>query len=189
MQQSIRWIPILLLAVALRAEGSIPFTDVAEQAGVADAGRTNGAAFGDYDGDGWPDLVVGHLESGESAKLYRNQRNGTFTDVSDLISFVDDGAGGTFVDIDTDGDLDIYLTSFIGSERLLINDEGVYSLLEPPSSVASHKVATGAAFGDFDGDRGVDFFRGQVSRMLSNGIGDGSPRAVQAAQVSMRLCG
>ena len=31
--------------------------------------------------------------------------------------------------------------------------------------------------------------KGQVSRMLSNGIGDGSPRAVQAAQVSMRLCG
>ena len=30
---------------------------------------------------------------------------------------------------------------------------------------------------------------GQVSRMLSNGIGDGSPRAVQAAQVSIRLCG
>ena len=37
-------------------------------------------------------------------------------------------------------------------------------------------------------DAGVQSL-GQVSRMLSNGIGDGSPRAVQAAQVSMRLCG
>ena len=57
--------------------------------------RPNGAAFGDYDGDGWSDLVVGRLGDGEQALLYRNRGDGTFADMSELLdSQTQDHGGG-----------------------------------------------------------------------------------------------
>lgn len=56
------------------------FTDVTERAGVAGGGYGMGAAVGDYNGDGWPDLYL--TQYGRSI-LYRNNKDGTFTDVTD----------------------------------------------------------------------------------------------------------
>src|SRR5215475_8545054 len=55
------------------------FTDVTEKAGVAGAGYGMGAAVGDFDNDGWPDLFVANVTANQ---LFRNNGDGTFTDVT-----------------------------------------------------------------------------------------------------------
>ncbi len=87
------------------------FTDVTDQAGVGEKGLCLGTVFGDYDGDGYPDLYVVN-DFGRNT-LYHNNRNGTFTDVTVRSNTLAYGAGmnASFADYDNDGKLDIYVTN------------------------------------------------------------------------------
>jgi tetratricopeptide (TPR) repeat protein len=75
-------------------------------------GEGTGCAFGDYDNDGKPDLVV---SSGNGVHLYHNEGNGTFQDVTAAAGVECDGLvlGVSFIDYDNDGDLDLYVTRFV----------------------------------------------------------------------------
>ena len=116
------------------------FTDVTAQAGLAHQHRTFATWFFDYDNDGWPDLFVagysaasmqdvGHFElrhaaDAEMPHLYRNNHDGTFTDVAHAMHL--DRAmltmGSNFGDFDNDGWLDLYLgTGEPSYEALLPN--------------------------------------------------------------------
>jgi hypothetical protein len=97
-------------------DGGGHFTDVTEQAGVGDTGLCLGSAWGDYDGDGYPDLYVVN-DFGRST-LYHNNGNGTFTDVTVKAGALAYGAGmsASFADYDNDGRLDLY-TADIRSEH------------------------------------------------------------------------
>jgi len=125
------------------------FTDVTETAGVAKQSNTFATWFFDYDNDGWPDLFVagysteasgdvGAFEMGlpvkaEKTRLYRNNHDGTFTDVSARTGM--DRAiltmGANFGDLDNDGWLDIYLGTGDSTyqallpNRLFRNDRGM----------------------------------------------------------------
>ena len=91
------------------------FTDVTEQAGLANAGNGNygmGVAVGDYDNDGFPDLYV--TSYGKNI-LYHNNGDGTFTDVT---AKTGTGGGGWsvsagFFDYDNDGKLDLFVTRYM----------------------------------------------------------------------------
>ena len=92
--------------------GKLHFTDVTEQAGLARVGYGMGAAAGDYNNDGFPDLYVTNF--GPNV-LYRNNGNGTFTDVTREAG-VDDprwSASAAFVDYDRDGLLDLYVANYL----------------------------------------------------------------------------
>jgi len=96
-----------------RNDGHWKFTDVTEQAGVGDAGHGLGVAIGDYDNDGDPDIYLNNF--GPNA-LYQNNGNGTFTDVTQFAGVQNGdrvGAGASFVDIENDGDLDLYVGNYI----------------------------------------------------------------------------
>src|SRR4051794_23755469 len=89
------------------------FTDVTEKAGLT-GGTTfgMGVAVGDYDNDGYPDLFV---TAYGRPTLYKNNRDGTFTDVTEKAGLAAPGwtTSAVWVDIDNDGRLDLFVCSFV----------------------------------------------------------------------------
>jgi enediyne biosynthesis protein E4 len=92
------------------------FTDVTERAGVSGGGYGMGAAVGDYNGDGWPDLYV--TQYGRSI-LYRNNGDGTFTDVTEKAGVAAPGwaSSAVWFDYDNDGRLDLFVCRFVEFEK------------------------------------------------------------------------
>jgi hypothetical protein len=158
--------------------GNGSFVDVGAKAGVARTAFTKGAAWGDYDNDGYPDLYVSNYV-GENF-LYHNERNGTFTERAKTLG-VDKPVMSFptwFFDYDNDGWLDLFVASFMPS----IN-EVVRGLLHLPRQAETMKLyrnngkggfedvtaavkldrvvpTMGANFGDIDNDGYLDFYLG-----------------------------
>ncbi len=92
------------------------FTDITEKAGVAAGGYGMGAAVGDYNGDGFPDLYVSQY--GRSI-LYRNNGDGTFTDVTEKAGVAAPGwaSSAVWFDYDNDGKLDLFVCRFVDFDK------------------------------------------------------------------------
>jgi hypothetical protein len=90
--------------------GDGTFTNVTEKAGVGDRGLCLGVVWGDFNDDGYPDLYV--INDFGRKTLYRNNGNGTFTDITIRSNTLAYGAGmsASFVDYDNDGRFDFYVT-------------------------------------------------------------------------------
>ena len=163
------------------------FTDVTEQAGLANAGDGNygmGVAVGDYDNDGYPDLYV--TSYGKNI-LYHNNGDGTFTDVTAKAGIAGGGwsVSAGFFDYDNDGKLDLFVTRYMdwdtkhskdcggnyhtycppeefpSTTNLLYhnNGDGTFTDVSQRSGIAAKKGrALGVAFADYDGDGFTDIF-------------------------------
>ena len=157
------------------------FTDIAEKAGLnmnnvfggLDSKKYiiettgTGVAIFDYDNDGWPDIFIVNgtkLEGfaagkGPTNHLYRNNHDGTFSDVTEQAGLAATGWGqGVCVgDYDNDGWEDLYAT-YYGSNRLYHNQHGVFSEVAQSAGVAGSGKAwgTGCAFVDYDRDGKLD---------------------------------
>jgi hypothetical protein len=122
------WLDIYLVNgstfAALRGKESAPramllhnnhdgtFTDVTEKAGVANDRWGFGAAVGDFDNDGWPDIYVTNFGKN---RLYHNNHDGTFTDVAEQAGVTLGGwsTGATWGDYDRDGRLDLFVPGYV----------------------------------------------------------------------------
>jgi hypothetical protein len=96
-----------------RNNGDGTFTDVTEAAGIDELGYGLGVTVGDFDDDGKPDLYLNNF--GPSV-LYRNNGDGTFSDVTRAAGVARGnkvGAGACFLDIEGDGDLDLYAAHYV----------------------------------------------------------------------------
>ena len=92
------------------------FTDVAAKAGVTNDRWGFGVAVGDYDNDGWPDMVVANYGKN---RLYHNNHDGTFTDMAEKAGITLDNwsAGVSWGDYDGDGRLDLFISGYIHFDR------------------------------------------------------------------------
>lgn len=125
---------LLLFAAAPRAaaqEPDIGFEDATERLGVVTRGPSFGAgAWGDWDGDGWPDLWLGN--HAEPPSLYVNQGDGRFIDFGPLLFPPDrvDSHGAAWADFDGDGDEDLFEAvgakrgAGDGPNRMWVNEDG-----------------------------------------------------------------
>ena len=128
----------------------------------------SGCAFVDYDNDGWQDILLvngadwpGHHKQSSTLRLYRNNRNGTFTDVTraaglDIEMY---GMGVAVGDFDNDGFSDIFVTC-VGQSRLFRNTgKGAFVDVTRASGLGGRSgFSTSAMWLDFDRDGLLDLF-------------------------------
>ncbi|MBK7927859.1 MAG: CRTAC1 family protein [Bryobacterales bacterium] len=169
---------VMLAAVAACAMAQVKFTDVTAAAGIQfrhNAGKTGkkylpetmgaGCAFLDVDGDGWLDvLFVNSRDWTPRGKrsypaLYRNNRNGTFTNITAQSGLQVEGYGmGVAVgDYDNDGRDDVYIT-FLEGDRLFRNEGGRFRDVTAASGIKNAAFGTSAAWVDYDKDGLLDLF-------------------------------
>ena len=128
---------VLLCMMSAPGLAEIRFEDVSDKAGIAYTGPTVGASWGDFNGDGFPDLFVpNHRLEGNRPNLYLNQRDGTFVDVASTVLSVSPSAdlhGAAWADFDNDGDQDLVVTTGGGGgagevhypKHLFVNQGGI----------------------------------------------------------------
>jgi hypothetical protein len=127
---------------------------------------SGGVLLVDYDRDGWLDIYLTNAPTVEMAlkgqkarsALYRNNRDGTFTDVTDRagLGFPGFAMGGAVGDVDNDGLADIYVTCLGGNVLYRNNGDGSFTDVTKRAGVADGRWSAGAAFGDYDGDGFLD---------------------------------
>ncbi|MBI1739395.1 MAG: VCBS repeat-containing protein [Candidatus Koribacter versatilis] len=132
--------------------------------------QCGGTAAFDYDNDGWMDILLvdgSSIEDYRAGKchpprLYRNQHDGAFADVSAKsgLNFCGWGYGVAIGDYDNDGWEDVYVTAFHGSALYHNNHDGTFTDVTAKAGVGnSDRWGTSAAFGDYDNDGNLDLYR------------------------------
>ena len=178
---------LLVLTVGLAAAAAqkaapagVTFTDITAAAGIRfvhDNGAFgkkylpetlgSGCLFLDADNDGWQDILLinsthwpGRTGSSSHAQLYRNNGNGTFTDITagsglDVSLF---GMGGAAADYDNDGRVDVFITA-IGGNRLFHNEgRGRFTDVTRRAGLVDAGFSTSALWFDYDNDGRLDLF-------------------------------
>ncbi len=191
-RRSLSAILVIALAVFVIAQtgveatgetSSIQFRDVTQQAGIRfthDNGAFGkkflpetmgpGVAFIDYDNDGWPDIFLvngmdwpGHVQKHATPKLYHNNHDGTFTDVTHKAGLDVElyGMGVAVGDYDNDGFDDLFVTAY-GQSRLFHNNgNGTFTDVTQKAGLNGPKeFSTSAAWLDYDKDGHLDLVVG-----------------------------
>lgn len=191
----------------LHNQKNATFLNVAAEAAVNDSSKTIGTAAGDYDGDGFIDLYAANI--GELNRLYRNDGDGTFTDLAEsagVLFPVEGSYVAFFFDLDNDGQLDLFvstmsafpdvLNSLVTGEAIEPNrpflyrnmGDGTFTDITVPAGLARSFGSMAAGVGDVDNDGFADLYLAnggpQLSRLEPNvlfrNMGDGTFRDITA---------
>ncbi len=193
-----------------RNDGSGGFADVASSVGLAVSRRVRTSAWGDFDLDGDPDLLLGYAPDSLAAgvlALWRNEGGGAFTEVAGDVGLALE-AGATrqasWVDYDADGDLDLFLALRDVPNRLWRNDGAAFADVSEESGLNDPRRSVGAVWFDADEDGDLDLYvanmDGDANGMWVNdgghftdragqwGLADGGRALGDEAQGTVRPC-
>ncbi len=173
------------------------FTDVTDKAGVAGGQFFGmGASAGDYDGDGWEDLLV--TAYGRNV-LYHNNGNGTFTDVTEKVGLAAPGwyTCSVWLDYDGDGKLDLFISSFVeyskalnvlcGDNRLKRKFYCIPRIFKPTPSRLYHNTGDGK-FVDVSKTSGIADAEGKAFGAIATDINnDGKPDIFVACDTAANM--
>ena len=167
----------LLLCAAASRNSSVQFVDVTQKAGISFIHHTGaqgkkllpetmgaGCAFADLDGDGWADILFVNGKDWTPAgqhyypALYRNNHNGTFTDITHGSGLEVEmyGMGVAVADYDNDGLPDIYITALEGDHLFHNEGHGHFRDVTAASGIRNANFGTSAAWFDYDRDGKAD---------------------------------
>jgi C1A family cysteine protease len=137
--------------------GSGDFEKIIAGAIVNDGGNSLGCSWGDYDNDGFVDLIVAN--DGENNFLYHNNGGG-FTKITSgpVVSDGGNSTSGTWADYDNDGDLDLFVTNYQQNNCLYRNDGGAFVKITIGAIVNDGGASFGSSWGDYDNDGDCDLF-------------------------------
>ena len=163
--------------------GAVTYVDVTDEVGIhfqhsrgtrssllpEDMG--SGAGFADIDNDGDIDLYVVNIpgpfkqnqmpaNTRTTNVLYRNNGNGTFTDITKTagVGHQGYGMGCVFADYDGDGNIDLYVTNYGANVLYRNNGDGTFRDVTESAGVSCKLWSTGAAFADVDADSDLDLY-------------------------------
>ena len=187
---SILCLVVFLFAIIYADAQSPLFVDVTHDAGIRfqhshgtrssllpeDMG--SGAGFADIDNDGDLDLYIVNIpgplvvQSSQTVAaskksdlisknaLYRNNGNGTFTDITDTakVGDIGYGMGCVFADYNADGNVDLYVTNYGENVLYRNNGDSTFTDVTKTAGVGCPLWSTGAAFADYDGDDDLDLY-------------------------------
>jgi hypothetical protein len=189
MTRGVAWVGALIVTVLVASRihlagvgAPVTFTDVTASAGIKFV-HTNGAfgrkylpetlgsgcAFLDADGDGWQDVLFvnskawpGRSGAPSYPALYRNNHDGTFTDVTRASGLAVEmyGLGVSAADYDNDGRIDIYFTALDANHLFRNAGGGKFVETTKAAGVADGGFSTSAAWFDYDRDGRLDLFVG-----------------------------
>lgn len=177
--------------IRLYRNGPDGFENVADEVDLPDtAGNQRSVGLGDYDNDGDLDVYIGYSgHHGPKNQLFRNDLEdgeAKFVDVSEEAGVDIQGITRqvSFVDYDSDGDVDLYVALRTSPNRLLQNDSGVFTDVTFQSGIAEPRRTVGACWFDMDADGDLDVFTAN-----QNGDRDGIFRndGGQFAEVALEL--
>ncbi len=157
-----------------RNNGDGTFSDVTAKTGIDEDCCTTVASWGDIDNDGWLDLYVGryleprksipttfYARNGEPNQLYRNNGDGTFTNITEKAGVGEVGLclGTVFGDYDDDGDADLYVVNDFGRKTLYRNNGiSTFTDVTVESGTLAYGAGMSASFGDYDNDARLDIY-------------------------------
>jgi hypothetical protein len=133
---------------------SVTFTRITNGLVATDGGDSSGAAWGDFDNDGFIDLFVGNNPSPNA--LYRNNGDGTFTKMTNATPAVDRGYGCAWGDFNNDGNLDLLVSN--QSANYLYRNDGNGVFTKVPFAGAAGTLSWSASWADYNRDGWIDLF-------------------------------
>ncbi len=138
------------------------FVSVGAAMGLPAAGHElRGLSWGDYDGDGWLDLLGGATDPKQPTLVFHNRKGKGFEEVGAAIGLGFSGRSArqtSWVDYDGDGDVDLYAADRIGANRLMRNDRGRFTQVFAGNGVSDPRPTVGACWFDYDEDGDLDLF-------------------------------
>jgi hypothetical protein len=158
--------------------GDGTFTRVTTGAIATDDTNSEGATWGDFDNDGYPDLFVA-VGLGGNDLLYRNNGDGSFTRITSdpVVQSGGNSRGCAWGDYDNDGYLDLFVANEQGQNNFLFhnNGDGTFTKVTSGSIVNQGGASYGCAWGDYDNDGFLDLFVANLNQnnFLYHNNGDG----------------
>ena len=157
-----------------RNNGNGTFTDVTKQSGIGADNFTTVASWADYNNDGYLDLYVGrylnprtdipttfYARNAEPNQLYKNNGNGTFTNVTEQAGVGEPGLclGTVWGDYDDDGYPDLYVVNDFGRNTLYHNNQnGTFTDVTVQTGTLAYGAGMNASMADYDNDGKIDIY-------------------------------